>query len=102
MEWFGPRGLASVVFTLVALEDLKSGSVQGNPLVQVATWTILLSVVAHGVSAGLLATRYGVRMRSLGDVPELAPAHEMWMRRRSLTRRWSPSGETVDPGGENR
>jgi NhaP-type Na+/H+ or K+/H+ antiporter len=102
MGWFGPRGLASVVFTLVALEDLKPGSVQGNPLVQVATWTILLSVVAHGVSAGLLATRYGARMRSLGDVPELAPAHEMRMRRRSLTRHWSPSGDTVDPGGENR
>jgi NhaP-type Na+/H+ or K+/H+ antiporter len=84
MGWFGPRGLASVVFTLVALEDLKTTSPAQSPLVQVATWTILLSVVAHGVTAGLLSARYGARMSSLGDVPELAPAHEPRMRRRGL------------------
>jgi NhaP-type Na+/H+ or K+/H+ antiporter len=101
LGWFGPRGLASVVFTLVALEDLRSGSApQGDPLVQVATWTILLSVVAHGVTAGLLAPRYGARIRSLGDVPELASAREPRMRRRSLARHWSRSGESVNPGGE--
>ena len=101
MGWFGPRGLASVVFTLVALEDLKSGSVRGSPLVQVATWTVLLSVAAHGVTAGLLAPRYGARMSSLGDVPELASASAPRMRRRSLTRHRSGSGDTVNPGGEN-
>jgi len=101
MGWFGPRGLASVVFTLVALEDLRSGSpAQGDPLFQVATWTILLSVVAHGVTAGLLAPRYGARIRSLGDVPELASAREPRMRRRSLARHRSRSGESVNPGGE--
>jgi NhaP-type Na+/H+ or K+/H+ antiporter len=84
MGWFGPRGLASVVFTLVALEDLKTTSPAQSPLVQVATWTILLSVVAHGVTAGFLSARYGARMSSLGDVPELAPAHEPRMRRRGL------------------
>jgi NhaP-type Na+/H+ or K+/H+ antiporter len=52
--WFGPRGLASVVFTLVALEDLNPASPEQSPLVQVATWTILLSVVAHGLTAGSL------------------------------------------------
>jgi NhaP-type Na+/H+ or K+/H+ antiporter len=101
LGWFGPRGLASVVFTLVALEDLRSGSpAQGDPLFQVATWTILLSVVAHGVTAGLLAPRYGARIRSLGDVPELASAREPRMRRRSLARHRSRSGESVNPGGE--
>jgi NhaP-type Na+/H+ or K+/H+ antiporter len=50
MGWFGPRGLASVVFTLIALEELEhSGG--AALLVQTATWTILLSVVLHGVSA---------------------------------------------------
>ena len=44
MKWFGPRGLASVLFTLVALEELESGLPQMPPLVQVATSTILLSV----------------------------------------------------------
>jgi NhaP-type Na+/H+ or K+/H+ antiporter len=55
--WFGPRGLASVVFALLALEDLNE-SVAG-PAVQVITATVLLSVIAHGVSADPLARRYG-------------------------------------------
>jgi NhaP-type Na+/H+ or K+/H+ antiporter len=110
MGWFGPRGLASVVFTLVAVEDLKPGPAQGDPLVQVATWTILLSVVAHGLSARFLSARYGERMSAIGDVPELAPAGERRMRRRSLTRQARDGvdprnvvdpGDIVDPGSEH-
>jgi NhaP-type Na+/H+ or K+/H+ antiporter len=100
MGWFGPRGLASVVFTLVALEDLQSGSAPQITLVQVATWTILLSVAAHGVTAGPLAARYGARTSALGDVPEMAPAHEQRIRRRALTSHRSHPGDTVDPGGQ--
>jgi len=98
MGWFGPRGLASVVFTLVALEDLKTGSPEQSPLVQVVTWTILLSVVAHGVSAGFLSARYGARMSSLGDVPELVVAHQPRMRRRGLGRHHPPHGGAGGPG----
>jgi sodium/hydrogen antiporter len=98
MGWFGPRGLASVVFTLVALEDLTTASPEQSPLVQVATWTILLSVVAHGVTAGSLSARYGARMSSLGDVPELAVAHQPRMRRRGLGIHRSPDGDIVDAG----
>jgi len=100
MGWFGPRGLASVVFTLVALAELESGSAQTPPLVQVATWTILLSVVAHGVTAGPLAARYGDRIHALNDVPELAPAQEQRLRRRTLTGPRSPDAGTVDSGGK--
>ena len=89
------------MFTLVALEDLLTASPEQSPLVQVAAWTILLSVVAHGVSAGFLSARYGARMTSLGDVPELAPAHEPRTRRRALTRHLSSQGNPCDPGGEH-
>ncbi len=54
--WFGPRGLASLVFGLLALETLGS---QANEAVAVVGMTVLLSVLAHGLSAGPLATRYG-------------------------------------------
>jgi NhaP-type Na+/H+ or K+/H+ antiporter len=75
MGWFGPRGLASVVFTLIALEELQhSGG--GALLVATATWTILLSVVLHGISAAPLAARYGASIGRAGDVPENAPAGE--------------------------
>ncbi len=47
--WFGPRGLASVVFGLLALEDV-TGSV-AKPAVTVIAFTVLLSVLAHGLSA---------------------------------------------------
>ena len=55
--WFGPRGLASVVFALLALEDL--GEKAAGPAVAVITATVLLSVIAHGISAEPLARRYG-------------------------------------------
>ena len=57
--WFGPRGLASVVFALLALEDL------GRPAraaVSVIAFTVLLSVVVHGLTANPLAQRYGPRL----------------------------------------
>jgi NhaP-type Na+/H+ or K+/H+ antiporter len=55
--WFGPRGLASVVFALLALEDL--GEQVARPAVTVIAVTVLFSVIAHGVSAEPLARRYG-------------------------------------------
>ena len=56
MGWFGPRGLASVVFALLALEEL--GSPAAGHAVAVITITVLLSVVVHGATADPLATRY--------------------------------------------
>jgi NhaP-type Na+/H+ or K+/H+ antiporter len=41
MGWFGPRGLASVVFSLLALEEIERG---GAMLLETVTWTILLPV----------------------------------------------------------
>jgi NhaP-type Na+/H+ or K+/H+ antiporter len=73
--WFGPRGLASVVFTLIALEEFEHSS-DGKLLVEAATWTILLSVVLHGISAAPLAARYGALIAKAGDAPEMAPAGE--------------------------
>ena len=47
--WFGPRGLASVVFCLLALEEL--GSAAADHAAAVITITVVLSVVAHGATA---------------------------------------------------
>jgi NhaP-type Na+/H+ or K+/H+ antiporter len=54
--WFGPRGLASLVFALLALEALDT---HADDAVTVLATTILLSVVAHGLTAAPLARRYG-------------------------------------------
>jgi NhaP-type Na+/H+ or K+/H+ antiporter len=85
--WFGPRGLASVVFGLLALEDLAGPA--ADPAVTVIAFTVLLSVVAHGLSADPLARRYGPRLAGpsgaagpagLAEIPERrlirrSPAH---------------------------
>jgi NhaP-type Na+/H+ or K+/H+ antiporter len=56
LGWFGPRGLASIVFVLILLQetDLPERSL----LLTVVTWTVALSVYAHGLTAGPGATRY--------------------------------------------
>ena len=82
--WFGPRGLASVVFTLIAFDALaKEGT--GPLLAEITTWTILLSVVAHGLSSGPLAAAYGRRLAAAPpDTPELATMNLPRVRTRSL------------------
>ena len=65
MGWFGPRGLASVVFTLIAVEELQ-GTAIDTPLFEVATWTILLSVLLHGLTARPLSAAYGAKIRAGG------------------------------------
>jgi sodium/hydrogen antiporter len=85
MGWFGPRGLASVVFTLFAYEELTRGGHPVDVLVSVATWTILLSIVAHGLSAKPLARWYAGRLaQAEGPVLETADAPELRQRRRML------------------
>ena len=54
--WFGPRGLASIVFAdLVA----TSGLPKQSTIVTVVMLTVGLSVLVHGVTAQLGARRYG-------------------------------------------
>ncbi len=73
--WFGPRGLASVVFGLIAYDSLAQPD--AGRVLSVVTVTVTLSVVAHGFSASPLAARYGARVSAAsGDRPtgtRLAP-----------------------------
>jgi NhaP-type Na+/H+ or K+/H+ antiporter len=53
--WFGPRGLASIVFALLLLEE---GPPAADLLVDVVALTVGLSVVLHGATAAWAAGRY--------------------------------------------
>lgn len=55
--WFGPRGLATVVFSLIALESLVLNEALVDVLA-IATLTVILSVILHGVTAGPWAAKY--------------------------------------------
>jgi NhaP-type Na+/H+ or K+/H+ antiporter len=62
--WFGPRGLASILFGLQLLEDDLPGA---DDLFAVVAWTVLLSVVLHGASAAWGAKRYGAWWDAMTD-----------------------------------
>jgi NhaP-type Na+/H+ or K+/H+ antiporter len=56
LGWFGPRGLASIVFALLLVEE---GGLPNDEIILVVTFvTVGVSVFAHGVSAAPLARRY--------------------------------------------
>lgn len=84
MGWFGPRGLASVVFTLIAFDAL-GGHARASELVEITTWTILMSVLAHGLSSGPLSAAYGRSLKTASaGTPELATVKPTRVRRRTL------------------
>jgi NhaP-type Na+/H+ or K+/H+ antiporter len=58
--WFGPRGLASIVFGAILVEDADLPHTR-TILVAVAA-TVVLSVFAHGLSARLLVDHYVARL----------------------------------------
>jgi NhaP-type Na+/H+ or K+/H+ antiporter len=83
--WFGPRGLASVVFTLLALESLTGAGTEGTRILQVATWTILLSVFLQGLTGRPLSNRFGRTVATWGpDVAEALAVPDAPTRRRTL------------------
>lgn len=71
--WFGPRGLASVVFGLLIAEELPAGDPGVEVVLATVTLTILLSVVAHGISARPLT---GWMARRSGDAAPGEPPDE--------------------------
>ncbi len=54
--WFGPRGLASIVFAAMMMEE--GGLPNERTLLVAIVITVAISVYAHGVSAGPLTERY--------------------------------------------
>ena len=55
--WFGPRGLASIVFAVMVLQHRPALLGQG-PIIKTVLCTILLSVILHGISANPWVRRF--------------------------------------------
>jgi sodium/hydrogen antiporter len=56
LGWFGPRGLASIVFAVITIQEAH---LAGSNTILLATYlTVGLSVAAHGLTAAPLARRY--------------------------------------------
>jgi len=59
--WFGPRGLATIVLALLAVEELTSFPGK-ETFISVVFITVLLSVFAHGLTASPLSNIYARRI----------------------------------------
>ncbi|MEM7050979.1 MAG: cation:proton antiporter [Acidobacteriota bacterium] len=57
LGWFGPRGIASILFALLVIEGVGAGEHDG--LLPIISITVLLSVIAHGLTAGPWASWIG-------------------------------------------
>ena len=57
ISWFGPRGLASILFLLIAVERDEMGAL--TEIEAVVYVTVFLSIILHGISAPTLSRWYG-------------------------------------------
>ncbi len=68
LGWFGPRGLASILFVLLILDETELAN--RDTIFSVVVITVALSVVLHGMSAGPAARSYGSLSMRMGDCEE--------------------------------
>jgi len=59
--WVGPRGIATLVFGMLAFVQLPPGD--NDRALAITVTTIVLSVVVHGLSTGLIIRRYAQTAR---------------------------------------
>lgn len=78
LGWFGPRGLASILFILLILETASVA--HHNELLAITVVTVALSILLHGVTATPFANRYGRLAARMGDCEENQPVTEMPLR----------------------
>ena len=83
LAWFGPRGLASVVFALLAIEELGETDEAMKVTIAAVALTVAMSVLLHGLSAGPGGRRY-----VQGEHPE--PTTDLRARRGGLSRTERP------------
>ena len=59
--WFGPRGLASIVFAVIVLDSKLPNS---DLIAMTVVCTIILSIIAHGITANPLVAAFTAKKRT--------------------------------------
>lgn len=65
LGWFGPRGIASIVFAFLVIEKIPT--IQGNMIFTVGCVTILLSIFLHGASTTFGAKWYAKQLHAKAE-----------------------------------
>ena len=87
LGWFGPRGLASIVLVLVALEEPALAALAPQ-IATIVLVTVILSVFAHGISARPGAALYARKVAAMdSDAPELRDVSQLPARKRRMMSR---------------
>lgn len=81
--WFGPRGLASILFALLILE--KEQVPHAHEILAATSITVALSVLLHALTAAPLASLYGRQVVKMGDCEETKSVDEMPSRQRTAS-----------------
>jgi sodium/hydrogen antiporter len=90
LGWFGPRGLASIVFAVIVVEE---SNLPHEHLIVLAIYlTVGLSVFAHGLSAAPLAARYArwYEQHPRDKAPQMESAQT------AVTRARGPAAQRID------
>lgn len=75
LGWFGPRGLASIVFVLLVVEELGDAAAARH--VEVVAVVVGLSALLHGITARVGSRAYAARLERLREQdPELTAAED--------------------------
>jgi NhaP-type Na+/H+ or K+/H+ antiporter len=86
LGWFGPRGLASIVLVLVALEEPALAPLAPQ-IATIVLVTVILSVFAHGISARPGAALYARKVAAMdSDAPELRAVSQLPARKRRMSK----------------
>jgi NhaP-type Na+/H+ or K+/H+ antiporter len=80
LGWFGPRGLASILFVLLILEE--SEVPHREDIFSITILTVALSILCHGVSAAPLAKLYAQLVARMGECEESRDVTELPLRKR--------------------
>ncbi len=75
LGWFGPRGLASILFALLILEKIEI--MHGGQIISIVIVTVLLSILLHGITAVPASRKYGSIVRADSECEEMKPVQKM-------------------------
>jgi NhaP-type Na+/H+ or K+/H+ antiporter len=80
LGWFGPRGIASIIYGFIIIEE--EGLLGQDIIFTIMVITVFFSVFAHGLTAAPAADRYGAHAETMKDedMPEMMPVDEMPLR----------------------
>jgi sodium/hydrogen antiporter len=91
--WFGPRGLASVIFALLSFDQLGQ---RADLVLTLVSVTVGLSILLHGFSANPLIARYGAHAQRREPDHPLLQAVEVPTTRRTFGSLRHPDGPHAD------